>query len=177
MAIETPTQRPPNALTSRRFRLLWFNNVTFFLVANAQRFVFGWLVLDGLQRGEGTQGLVVFTLGLPAAFLVLQAGAWADRWDRRRMLIATQLAGGVAMMATAVLVGTDRIDLGWIIVATLLAGSASAIGSPVRSALIPALVAKDQLFSAIAVNAIAMTLSMILGPVPVSYTHLRAHET
>ena len=164
MAIETPTQRPANALTSRQFRFLWFNNVTFFLVANAQRFVFGWLVLDGLQRGEGTQGLVVFTLGLPAALLVLQAGAWADRWDRRRMLIATQLAGGVAMMATALLVGADRIGLGWIIVATLLAGSASAIGAPVRSALIPALVAKDQLFSAIAVNAIAMTLSMILGP-------------
>ncbi len=165
VAIETPTQRPANALTSPQFRLLWFNNVTFFLVANAQRFVFGWLVLDGLQRGEGTQGLIVFTLGLPAALLVLQAGAWADRWDRRRMLIATQLAGGVAMMATALLVGADRIGLGWIIVATLLAGSASAIGAPVRSALIPALVAKDQLFSAIAVNAIAMTLSMILGPV------------
>ncbi len=161
----TPTERPANALTSPQFRLLWSNNVTFFLVANAQRFVFGWLVLDGLQRGEGAQGLIVFTLGLPAALLVLQAGAWADRWDRRRMLIATQLAGGGAMMATALLVGAGRISLGWIIVATLLAGSASAIGSPVRSALIPALVGKDQLFSAIAVNAIAMTLSMILGPV------------
>ncbi len=165
MAIVTSTERPANALASRQFRFLWFNNVTFFLVANAQRFVFGWLVLDGLQLGEGTQGLVVFTLGLPAALLVLQAGAWADRWDRRRMLIVTQLAGGAAMMATALLVGAGRISLGWIIVATLLAGSASAIGSPVRSALIPALVEKDQLFSAIAVNAIAMTLSMIVGPV------------
>ena len=165
MAIVTSTERPANTLASRQFRFLWFNNVTFFLVANAQRFVFGWLVLDGLQLGEGTQGLVVFTLGLPAALLVLQAGAWADRWDRRRMLIVTQLAGGAAMMATALLVGAGRISLGWIIVATLLAGSASAIGSPVRSALIPALVEKDQLFSAIAVNAIAMTLSMIVGPV------------
>ena len=165
VAIVTPTGRPSNALTSPQFRLLWFNNVAFFLVANAQRFVFGWLVLDGLQRGEGIQGLVVFTLGLPAAFLVLQAGAWADRWDRRRMLIATQLAGGAAMTATALLVGAGMISLGWIIVATLLAGSAAAIGSPVRSSLIPALVPREQLFSAIAVNAIAMTLSMILGPV------------
>ena len=73
-----------NALAVRPFRYLWLNNVTFFLVTNAQRFVFGWLVLDGLQRDEGIQGLVVFTLGAPAAFLVLQAGAWADRWDRRR---------------------------------------------------------------------------------------------
>jgi MFS family permease len=106
----------------------------------------------------------VFTLGLPAAFLVLQAGARADRWDRRGMLIPTQLAGAVVMAATAVLVGADRISLGWMIVATLLAGSASAIGAPVRSSLLPALVPREQLFGAIALNAIAMTLSLILGP-------------
>lgn len=162
---DTVAERPANALTVRPFRFLWFNNIAFFLVSNAQRFVFGWLVLDGLERGEGEQGLVVFTLGLPAALLVLQAGAWADRWDRRRMLIVTQLFGAVVMAGTAILVGSDQLSLGWIIIATLLAGSASAIGSPVRASLIPALVKKEQLFSAIAINAIAMTLSLILGPV------------
>ena len=171
MAIEAePTlpdrpARPANALTSRPFRYLWLNSVTFFLVANAQRFVFGWLVLDGLQRGEGQQGLVVFTLGLPAAVLVLQAGVWADRYDRRRMLLITQFFGAAVMVATALLVASDRIDLGWVLALTLLAGSASAIGAPVRASLIPALVAREQLFGAIALNAIAMTLSLIIGPV------------
>ncbi|MGE5210156.1 MAG: MFS transporter, partial [Acidobacteriota bacterium] len=102
-AADTST-RPANPLGVPAFRNLWFNNVAFFLVANAQRFVFGWLVLDGLMRSESIQGLVVFTLGLPAAFLVLQAGAWADRWDRRKMLIITQLAGGAVMTATAIVV-------------------------------------------------------------------------
>jgi MFS family permease len=163
-AADTST-RPANPLGVPAFRNLWFNNVAFFLVVNAQRFVFGWLVLDGLMRSESIQGLVVFTLGLPAAFLVLQAGAWADRWDRRKMLIITQLAGGAVMTATAIVVGTGAVNLAWVILATLLAGSASAIGSPVRSALIPMLVPKEQLFGAIALNAIAITLSMILGPV------------
>ncbi len=165
---ERPTDaavRPANPLATPAFRNLWFNNVAFFLVTNAQRFVFGWLVLDGLLRSESVQGLVVFTLGLPAVFLVLQAGAWADRWDRRKMLIVTQLAGAAVMAATAVVVGSGAVNLGWVILATLLAGAAAAIGSPVRSAMIPALVAKEQLFSAIALNAIAITLSMILGPV------------
>jgi len=62
-------------------------------------------------------------------------------------------------------VSSGAINLAWVILATLLAGAASAVGSPVRLAMIPALVAKDQLFSAIALNAIAITLSMILGPV------------
>jgi predicted MFS family arabinose efflux permease len=69
------------------------------------------------------------------------------------------------MAATAIVVGTGTVDLAWVILSTLLAGSAAAIGSPVRSALIPMLVARDQLFGAIALNAIAITLSMILGPV------------
>jgi predicted MFS family arabinose efflux permease len=81
------------------------------------------------------------------------------------MLIVTQICGGLVMAATAVLVSAGDIALGWVIASTLLAGSASAIGSPVRASLIPALVKKEQLFSAIAINAIAMTLSLILGPV------------
>jgi len=131
--------RPASPLSVRAFRNLWFNNVAFFLVVNAQRFVFGWLVLDGLLRSESVQGLVVFTLGIPTALLVLQAGAWADRWDRRKMLIVTQIASGVVMAGTALAISADAIDLGWVILATL--------------------------FGAIALNAIAITLSMILGPV------------
>ncbi len=152
-------------MTVKPFRLLWLNNVGFFLVANAQRFVFGWLVLDGLNRGEFEQGLTVFTLGLPAAFLVLQAGVWADRLNRRTMLITTQAAGAVVMALAAMLSATDAISLTWVLILTLMAGAASAVGQPVRSSLIPLLVSKEQLLPAIAMNAIAMTASLILGPV------------
>jgi MFS family permease len=156
---------PPSPLRVPAFRLLWLNNIAYFLVANAERFVFGWLVLDGLDLGEAQQGLVVFAFGVPNALLVLPAGAWADRWDRRRMLIATQVAGAVVMAATAVLVGSGHANFGLIVVAAVLSGSAAAMGSPVRASLIPSLVSKEQLFGAIALNAIAMTMSLIAGPV------------
>ena len=161
----TENEHTANALTVRPFRLLWLNNIPFFLVVNAQRFAFGWIVLDLLLRDEGAQGLVAFTLGIPTALVVLQAGVWADRHDRRRLLIGTQLASAAVMAGTALLIRSDHIEMGWVIIATLLAGTASAVGQPVRSALVPALVGRDQLFGAIALNAIAMTLSLILGPV------------
>ena len=161
----TEGERTPNALTVRPFRLLWLNNIPFFLVVNAQRFAFGWIVLDLLLRDEGAQGLVAFTLGIPTALVVLQAGVWADRHDRRRLLIGTQLASATVMAGAALLIRSDHIEMGWVIIATLLAGTASAVGQPVRSSLVPALVGRDQLFGAIALNAIAMTLSLILGPV------------
>ncbi len=157
--------RPASPLASQPFRMLWLNNIAYFLVANAERFVFGWLVLDGLDLGEAEQGLVVFAFGLPSALLVLPAGVWADRLDRRRLLMGTQIAGGAVMAATAFLVGTGHVSFSLVIVAAVLSGSAAAIGSPVRASLIPALVPKAQLFGAIALNAIAMTMSLILGPV------------
>ncbi|MEL6984833.1 MAG: MFS transporter, partial [Actinomycetota bacterium] len=89
---------PTGALRIPSFRRLWANNIAYFMTVNALRFVFGWYVLDGINRGEREQGLVVFALGIPAVFLVLQAGAWADRLDPRRLLVNTQVAS-VAVLA------------------------------------------------------------------------------
>ncbi|MEZ5230665.1 MAG: MFS transporter [Acidimicrobiales bacterium] len=141
------------------------NNIAFFLVANAERFLFGSLVLDHLDRGESEQALVIGALGLPALFLTLHAGVWADRIDRRKMLMTTQMAGAVVMTCTAPLVASGRLTVGWAMLAAAFAGLAAALGSPVRSSLVPALVEKHQLYSAIAVNALAMTASLIFGPV------------
>jgi MFS family permease len=160
-----PPVRPTGALLLPDFRRLWANNIAYFMVANALRFVFGWYVLDGLGRGEREQGLVVFALGIPAVFLVLQAGAWADRLDPRRLLITTQVGTLLVLVAAAVLIAMDRATMGVLVVVAVLAGAATAIGQPVRASLIPALVGRENLFGAIALNALAMTASMILGPV------------
>jgi MFS family permease len=164
-ALQSTDERASNAITVSSFRNLWSCNIAFFLVLNAQRFAFGWVVLDLLLKDEGSQGLIVFTLGAPTALLVLQAGAWADRLDRKKMLLSTQLAGAAVMATTAVVIGRGAVSFGWLVALTLLAGASTAIGQPVRSSLVPALVSREQLFSAIALNAIAMTLSLILGPV------------
>lgn len=164
-SIDASTERGGTALSEPNFRYLWFNNIAFFMVANAERFVFGWLVLDFLLRGEREQGLIVFTLGIPAVFITLHAGVWADRFDRKRLLMSTQLSGAAVMAGTALLIRSGQASLNWLIVATLFAGTAAAVGSPVRASLVPALVPKSKLFGAIAINALAMTSSLILGPV------------
>ena len=158
-------QRPPGALTVPAFRYLWLNNALYAIVANAQRFTFGWLVLDGLGRDEFWQGLVTFALGIPLALLVLQAGAWADRFDRKRLIVIGQIGSFITMAIATALVAADSMTIVAVLALAVAFGTAQAIGQPVRSSLIPALVSSEQLFNAIAVNAIAMTLSMIAGPV------------
>ena len=91
-----------NALAVPAFRSFWINGVTFFMVANALRFVYGWVVLDGLDRGEAAQGFIVFVLGLPAIFVMLPAGVWADRIDPKQLLLGSQVALIAVMVVTAV---------------------------------------------------------------------------
>ena len=156
-----------NALAIPSFRALWLNNLSFFMVVNAQRFVLGWLVLDGLGGGEREQGLVVFALGLPGLALVLQAGVWADRHSPRLLLIISQVLSIGIMTFAGVLVAADRMNLTWALVVAVVAGLSSVVSQPVRASLVPALVDSERLFNAIAINAIAMTMSMIFGPVMV----------
>jgi predicted MFS family arabinose efflux permease len=158
-------ERPPGALTVPAFRHLWINNALYHVVVNAQRFTFGWLVLDGLGRDEFWQGLVTFALGIPLALLILPAGAWADRHNRKHLLVIGQVASLAVLALTTVLVATDLVTIGLLLALAVAFGAAQAVSQPVRTSLIPALVAPQQLYNAIAVNAIAMTLAMIGGPV------------
>jgi MFS family permease len=147
------------------FRLLWTNLVVFALVTNAMRFTFIVVVVRVLDRSESAAGLVGFTIGLPVVFLVLQAGALADRVDRKVLLVASQLGVLAVTLATGVLLAADRVGMGSVVVLTLLAGTCHALGQPVRLALVPAVVTRDRLLDAVAFNAVGMTMSMILGPV------------
>lgn len=156
---------PDRPLQVPAFRSLWLNQLTFFFVSNSLRFVFGWVVLDGLERNESIQGLVVFMLGLPGLFLLLPAGVWTDRVNRRNLLIVTQLALTAVMALTALTMGEGAGTLGLLVASALLAGAATAVGQPVRQALVPALLPPHLLLGGIALGALAMTTSLIGGAV------------
>lgn len=161
--------RSPGPLSVPAFRLLWLNQITFFFAANALRFVYGWVALDGLNADESIQGLLVFALGVPSIFIVLPAGVWADRVNRRNLLIGTQLAMGVVMFGTALVLGTGAGSIPILIISAVLAGAASALGSPVRQSLVPELLPKDLLLGGIALGALAMTASLIGGAVTAQF--------
>ena len=163
--LEHSSAEPRSAMAVPDFRYLWMNTTAFMMLMNAQRFVFAWFVLDGLDRSEADQGLVVFAIGVPAIFLTLHAGVWADRWDRKRLLVSTQAVQILTMGALVALIAADRATLGWLLVLGFLSGSATTIGGPVRSSLVPAIVPRSVIFGAIALNAIGVTISMVLGPV------------
>src|SRR5262249_32705914 len=100
----------------------------------------------------------------PVVFLSPVAGALADRRDRVGIIRITQIAGSIEATLLAVLVYTGTITIELLFVLTLLLGVFNAFAQPSRLALIPTLVDRAALPSALAINAIIFNSARFLGP-------------
>jgi MFS family permease len=151
-------------LRSTAFPLLWLSAFSYMLISTAERFTFTWLVIETLDGPSWAAGLVLFALGLPVFVFVLPAGALADRWDRKRMLMTTQLAGAAVTGLAALLVATGLMTVPLAVGCAALLGAATAFGTPIRSSLVPAVVPKALLMRAIAITTIGINVAMVIGP-------------
>ena len=133
------------------------------LAIQMQNVAVGWLVYD-LTRDPFALGLVGLASFLPAVALALVTGHTADRYDRRRILVACYLitlATAVGLLAIA-LSGSGQV---WLIYGLLLAfGVSRAFANPAGQALVPNLVPPEQLGNAIAWNSTAWQTATIAGP-------------
>jgi MFS family permease len=153
-----------NSLRRTGFWLLWMNAVSVSMVMSADRFTFEWLVGETLDASDSATGWVLFAMGAPVVCFVLWAGAMADRHDRKRILLITQLGGAAALAVSALAVWTDVINVPMTMVLAVLFGTVMAFGQPVRSSLLPSIVSRDQLMHAIVVMTIGANVAMIGGP-------------
>ena len=152
------------AFELRDFRLLWANNFSYALVQGIERFAFAWLVIDTLQAGEIYLGLSAFALGIPVFFLSLPAGVLADRWNRRTLLVVSQLIVLAGALLAAILIWVDLMNLRVALGMALFVGTGVAVGQPVRQALVPAVVPPHRLMNAITLNSAGQTVSQMIGP-------------
>ena len=123
------------------------------------------LLIYRLTESTFLVGVVNFAQFAAILFLAPVAGSAADRFDRKRLLIATQL---VAVALTALLALVTAADLATspvIIFFALAIGVTTALATPAMQALVPSLVTRDALPSAIALTAVTFNLSRAVGPV------------
>jgi MFS family permease len=123
----------------------------------------GWLVLD-LTDSPAALGLVSALQTLPVLFLSVIAGVIADRVDRRRLLVSTQLAAAALALVLAVLTTSGVVAFWHVAVLALLAGTATAVQTPAYQAIVSTLVDRAAIGSAVALNSAQFNLSRILGP-------------
>lgn len=164
---DAATASSRSSLAGTGFVFLWANAVSLALITSADRFTFIWLVEDTLDQPAWASGLIVFALGAPVCAFVLTAGALADRLDRRRMLLTSQLAGLTVVGAAAGLSWAGAMSLPVALVVATAFGTVVAFAMPVRSSLVPVLVGTERVMQAVVLMTVGANVAMIVGPLVV----------
>jgi predicted MFS family arabinose efflux permease len=123
----------------------------------------GWL-MTGLNPDPLIVALVQVATSLPMFLFVLPAGALADIIDRRHLLLVVQIAATVIIAILSVLVWADRVTPSILLAFTFLAGCTAALISPAWQAIVPQLVPRQDLPTAVAMNSVGFNVSRALGP-------------
>ncbi len=150
------------ALRHRGFRMLWMASVLSSTARWADMVVIGWLTLE-LTDSPLMVGVVAASkmAGYIAAPFM---GVVADRMDKRLLLIIAALVNLAVSAMMLILFVAGWLEL-WHIIALALASSVTwAIDNPARNALVPDLVEKEHLTNAVALNAVAMEITVVIGP-------------
>jgi MFS family permease len=108
--------------------------------------------------------MVNFAAGLPMIFLTMFGGSAADRFDKRRILVWTQVVQIALAIVLGWLIYTGRIQIWHVIVVAGLLGIAFAFEHPALSALVPELVKREEIAAAVALDRAVFHCARLVGP-------------
>lgn len=152
------------ALRHRNYRLFFSGQTVSLIGTWITRVATSWLVYR-LTKSELLLGVVAFASQIPLLVLAPFGGVLGDRWDRRRILVVTQVLSALQSLALAVLAFTGRITVAQIIALQVVQGIINAVDTPARQAFVVEMVdAPEDLPNAIALNSSMFNASRIVGP-------------
>jgi predicted MFS family arabinose efflux permease len=128
-----------------------------------QQFAQSWLVYD-LTKDPFYLGLDLFLGQLPIMLFSLVGGVFADRLDRKKMLLSSQYIQMICAFVLAGLFATHAVKVWHILTLSFVVGVGQSFGGPAYSALLPTLVEPEDLANAISMNSIQFNLARIIGP-------------
>ena len=124
-----------------------------------------WLVLTVLTHNNGTSlGIVMALQYGPQLLLLPVTGLVVDRVDKRRLLMITQGLMGILALGLGVLTLSGLVQLWHVYVFAFSLGCVAAFDSPARQTFVSALVPKDTLSNAVALNSTSFNLARMIGP-------------
>jgi MFS family permease len=151
------------ALTYRDFRVLWLGACTSSIGTWMQKVAQSWLVLE-LTDSAWYLALDSFVGEAPLLLFTLIGGVVADRQDRRKLLLVSQVVQMSSAFALALLVATGHVTIWFILALSFLSGCAQAFGGPAYQSLIPSLIRTEHLPNAVALNSIQFNIARVIGP-------------
>ncbi|MHA7984519.1 MFS transporter [Rathayibacter sp. CAU 1779] len=153
------------SLSSLNYRI-WFAGA---LVSNVgtwmQRTAQDWIVLTQLTHNDALAVGVVMALQFGPQLVLLPVTGWvADRFDRRKLMMATQAAMGLLGLGLGILTVTGIVTLWEVYLFALLLGVVAAFDSPARQTFVGDLVGGKLLGNAVALNSASFNAARLIGP-------------
>jgi MFS family permease len=148
----------------RNYRILFPANTLSNIGSWAQRIAQDWLVLE-LTNNNGTYlGLVTAVQFAPVLLFSLHGGKLADRFNKRKVLILTNILGGSASLGLGALVITEHIQLWHVFALAAVLGISTAIDAPVRQSFTTEVVGQTDLPNAVSLNSANFNAGRLVGP-------------
>ena len=156
---------PPSisVLHNRDFRLYWIGQAISLCGTWMQVMAQGWVV-TGLSKSAVVLGALNVTSTLPMLALAMWGGALADRFEKRRILILTQIGMMLLAFVFAALVFAKLITLWQIFALAFLLGIVTAFDLPAAQAFPPELVRREEIQKAVALMGTVFHGSRLVGP-------------
>jgi len=162
-SVATPPTGMFRSLRVRNYRLYAGGQLVSLTGTWMQRVAQDWLVLELTNSGTAL-GIVTALQFLPSLLFGLWGGLLADRYDKRKLLLATQSGLALVALILGVLDVTGIVQYWQVLVLALALGLVSAIDSPVRQSFVVEMVGPDDLTNAVGLNSTIFNSARILGP-------------
>ncbi|MGE0057084.1 MAG: MFS transporter [Dehalococcoidia bacterium] len=145
------------------FRYLWVSSVLTTTAMQVQMFARGLLAYE-LGGSAASIGLVTLGQAIPQLMFSMLGGTFADRIDRRMMMVWVQAFKSVIAVLITLMVLADVMTVTYLFAFGLVQGVIISFGGPARQAFVPEVVGKKELMNAMALSNAAMNLSRIGAP-------------
>ncbi len=151
------------ALRIRNYRLFFFGQMISVTGTWMQTVAQSWLVLNMTHSGLAL-GVTVALQFLPMLLFGMWGGLLADRSDKRRLLLSTQVASGLLAVTLWALVASGTVELWMVYVLAFLLGVANMIDMPTRHSFVIEMVGPDEVPNAVGLNSAMFNAGRLLGP-------------
>ncbi len=158
-----------SVLRNRNYALLFWGQLISATGTQMQIVAVAWQVYL-LTHSAIALGIIGLLQAIPRLLLSLVGGVFADRFDRRKLLLVIEAAMATSSVALALCTHFQVINLVIIYIVVLISASVSAFEFPTRQAIIPTLVPRSQLASAVSLSSVMMQLTFVIGAAFGGYT-------
>jgi len=152
-----------SSLRTRNFRLFASGQLVSYTGMWVQRIAQDWLVLS-ITGSPTAVGITTALQFLPTLLFGLIGGAIADRYPKRRVLLATQVGMSAMAAALAVLTLSHQVQVWHVFLIAFGLGTVTAVENPTRQSFVNEMVGPEQLRNAISINASVFQLGAMIGP-------------